>query len=655
MQDSGNSPHIDPRATFSRSDTASSGDWNASTNSPGLTDGSGTANQYYRVSVAGTQDLGSGSITYAVGDYVKYSGSVWYKTTQPIGVTYWSNEKHLSSENLLFYSNPNDAAWTEQGSSITLDQAASPDGTTTASLLTEDSSTGVHRGYRSIAGNSVSGQTYTFVGYFKANGRTLVSAQFNGSGITTARVEFDLSSSGTATSRAGSPANLSISQIGSTGWYKCSFQATATGAATMYLNVYLQDGADSTSYTGDGTSGVYAWGCNVSTTGQLVHEDTSGQIYREYAPSLKYVTPATGGMARFEYDPATDGQSEGILIEGQSTNLFNYSEEFDNAYWSKYNTPVTANAGVAPSGQLVADLLVAASTGSSTNHYLAKAISFSSGTTYTLSVYVKAAGYTKFNIRAGNPAVWGVSTTFTLTGSGSASVTSGYGAIEACGNGWFRCSVTETAASTSATNILLGLVDNSGNLSFDGDDYSGVLLWGAQLEQASFASSYLKVEGSTATRAADSLSVVSTDLFDNGGGSLVVETENVGRAYYAAVLEDDSTSVYQDYVALTVRADNKARQTVNAPGSTGASDEFSAASTVGGSYFKIASRFAPNDFGVCIDGGTVSTDTTGAVPSNIDKLFIGWYDDGGRANAHIKRVAVYNEPLSDTNLQALTS
>lgn len=272
--------------------------------------------------------------------------------------TYFGTEKVLSSENLLYHSNPNDASWTEQGSSITLNQASSPDGTTTASLLTEDSSTGVHRGYRSIAGDSVSGQTYTFVGYFKANGRTLVSAQFNGSGITTARVEFDLSSSGTATSRAGSPANISISQVGSAGWYKCSFQATATGAATMYLNVYLQDGADSTSYTGDGSSGAYAWGCNVSTTGQLVHEDTSGQIARSYQAKLQ---TAASGAARFEHS-AADGQSvaKGILIEGQGSNIMPFSTNGYNAsnafVWSSNNIGATENAAVAPSGNLEATL-----------------------------------------------------------------------------------------------------------------------------------------------------------------------------------------------------------------------------------------------------------------------------------------------------------
>lgn len=56
------------------------GVWNATTNSPTLIDGTGDAGMVYRVSVAGTQDLGSGNITFAVGDYIIYNGTVWEKS-----------------------------------------------------------------------------------------------------------------------------------------------------------------------------------------------------------------------------------------------------------------------------------------------------------------------------------------------------------------------------------------------------------------------------------------------------------------------------------------------------------------------------------------------------------------------------------------------
>lgn len=63
------------------------GTWNASTNTPTLADGVGTLGQYYIVNAPGTQNLGSGSVTYALGDNVIYNGSIWEKVANSGGVT----------------------------------------------------------------------------------------------------------------------------------------------------------------------------------------------------------------------------------------------------------------------------------------------------------------------------------------------------------------------------------------------------------------------------------------------------------------------------------------------------------------------------------------------------------------------------------------
>jgi len=59
------------------------GIWDADTNTPTLVDGTGTAGDFYRVIVAGTQDLGSGSITFEVGDDVMYNGTIWERLPGP--------------------------------------------------------------------------------------------------------------------------------------------------------------------------------------------------------------------------------------------------------------------------------------------------------------------------------------------------------------------------------------------------------------------------------------------------------------------------------------------------------------------------------------------------------------------------------------------
>jgi hypothetical protein len=60
------------------------GAWNASTNSPTLANSTGSPGDFYEVSTAGSQNLGSGSITFSVGDHLILNPSlVWERI--PIG------------------------------------------------------------------------------------------------------------------------------------------------------------------------------------------------------------------------------------------------------------------------------------------------------------------------------------------------------------------------------------------------------------------------------------------------------------------------------------------------------------------------------------------------------------------------------------------
>jgi len=78
------------------------GAWSAATNTPFLTDGTGTTAHYYTVSAAGTQNLGSGAITYAIGDIIKYDGSIWYqedKDDLAFSISAWVKPSDITSLN----------------------------------------------------------------------------------------------------------------------------------------------------------------------------------------------------------------------------------------------------------------------------------------------------------------------------------------------------------------------------------------------------------------------------------------------------------------------------------------------------------------------------------------------------------------------------
>jgi hypothetical protein len=58
------------------------GDYNATTNSPSLSNGTGLKGDTYNVSVAGTRDFGNGAISFILDDLVFYNGAKWIKSTK---------------------------------------------------------------------------------------------------------------------------------------------------------------------------------------------------------------------------------------------------------------------------------------------------------------------------------------------------------------------------------------------------------------------------------------------------------------------------------------------------------------------------------------------------------------------------------------------
>jgi hypothetical protein len=637
--DFSNAGRLDSRITFSRADTASSGNWSAATNSPGLADGSGTANQYYRVSAAGVQDLGSGSISFEVGDYIKYSGSVWFKTTQPISVTYWSNEKHLSSENLFKYSNDLGTGWVEDNLTFTSGQTA-PDGGSDAYKVTENSANNEHRSYPTAAISTNGGPT-TLSGHFKYIGRQWILFRLN-DGSAYRRVWFDIQNGVLGTADTGITASITAS---GNGFYKCV--ATIATSNTSYLPVFGGAAANtSIVYTGSGADAFYVWGLQYNHNVGSVLNETSGQIHRAYAPTLKSVS--TAGQPRFEYSP-TDSASMGLLIEGQSTNKATYSEDFTNGVYTGYRASVDSSAAIAPSGELTADLLREDSTASNT-HFIAAstATGLSVGSTqYTVSVFVKAAGRSRFRMFDNNQNTSGDST-FDLS---NGTVVAGSGAIESCGNGWYRCSITPTCDYSSNSVVYILLDDGSGT-SYTGNGFSGLLLWGYQLETGqTFASSPIATNGSAVTRASDSASMDLTAV----GNEVTVTGEAISTAVTSAreTVFQVSPSGSTNVSAYAGRATGGGTSSLFYGGSTGV--YLSGSTVTAGSAYKFALRTAPANHGMSYNGGTVATETTTVGANDFDTLHIGSRADGSnKLNGHIKRLAVFGEALSDSNLQSLT-
>jgi hypothetical protein len=187
----------------------------------------------------------------------------------------------------------------------------------------------------------------------------------------------------------------------------------------------------------------------------------------------------------------------GRVPVGGRRNLLTFTEQFDNAAWTKNALTVTANNTAAPDGTATADLAVP--TTANAEHYVDVAsTAFVSGTAYSLSVYAKASGYKWLRLAfsssvmpASERAAWFDVDAGTL-GTVQTNVTAN---IVSVGNGWYRCSISRVATS-SATPAQSGfiLITNADNAtSFTGNGTSGMHWWGAQLEVGSTATAYQRV------------------------------------------------------------------------------------------------------------------------------------------------------------------
>ncbi len=173
------------------------------------------------------------------------------------------------------------------------------------------------------------------------------------------------------------------------------------------------------------------------------------------------------------------GAARFALIPG---NMLTAPDAFDNAAWVKTGLTVTANADAAPDGQTAADLLLPGAMG---NQFLVQSASFTNGSRYSLSVYAKASGFNYLRISFPSPP---------MTAGRLATVNLATGAVQkdaglqsatavAVGGGWYLCTSTGAATSTTSGNVGFAVNDSAAPAlgPVAGDGSSGILLWRAQL------------------------------------------------------------------------------------------------------------------------------------------------------------------------------
>jgi hypothetical protein len=343
---------------------------------------------------------------------------------------------------------------------------------------------------------------------------------------------------------------------------------------------------------------------------------------------------------------------KGLLIEEQRTNLLLRSQEFDSASWAPQNATVTANVVVAPDGTLTADKLVE---NTATSQHRVDQTPTSSAGAQTFSFFAKQAERSFVNTRIG---LLGAS--FSLIDGSVAFISTGVTSASSVnfGNGWYRCSITVNAAANDICRINIQTTASSPE-TYQGDGISGIYLWGAQLEQAAFSTSYIPTVASQVTRAADSASMIGNNFarwYTQGAGTLLASFDFSGAGSSAnpnirtAFNISDGTS-------------NNRLQIYNISGNVGSFIAAGGASQAALDTFSpvpvdvfrtVALAYASNDAIQAVNGSLSSNDTSVILPV-VNAAYIGSEPASARLNGHVRRIAYYNRRLANTELQGITS
>ena len=365
--------------------------------------------------------------------------------------------------------------------------------------------------------------------------------------------------------------------------------------------------------------GTHYFTATVNTT-LWIRQATAG-VTNITSLSLKEVTEATN-IPRIDY---TTGEGV-VLLEPQSTNLCFSS----NVLAVVGAGVVTPNAATSPDGTLNATS-VNFNTGINDGaRIIVGGSSATALTNYTISFYAKnVSGDGTFRVRVDtNSQSSLVNETFTATSE------------------WVRYTHTFT---TDASATTFGV----GSRFRKGTDNNEILLYGVQLEALSYATSYIPTSGAIATRLADSVSGAGdVNTFNSTEGVLYAEIAalaNDGIRRYMSLSDGTSNNdvrLYFDAVPNKLIALGKvsgATQFVMDTTSFTLTD-----------FNKIALKYKENDFALWVNGVQVDTDTSGLVnaPNTINELA---FDGNGlKFYGKVKALAVFNEALTDSELECLT-
>jgi hypothetical protein len=315
-------------------------------------------------------------------------------------------------------------------------------------------------------------------------------------------------------------------------------------------------------------------------------------------------------VPRLDY---SDGGCPSLLLEPQRTNLVPFSEDFTQSNWLNIGNPtITPNYGVSPNGTLSSTRLQYGGSDNSLYESLAHTIGDSA------SIYVKGTNGETIQFGAGGNVAAGV--LFTLNGD------------------WQKIEYQ----SDGGNQFCIG--------TFKSATARDIEIFGAQLEEGSYATSYIPTSGAEVTRFKDEASKDNLESYINSSEGVLYAELNIGNISDASrylSISDGSTS---NRIRLYIGTNSSVIYGV-------LNDVISQGYNIGTtSYNKVAVKWKQNEFKFFVNGVLISSNNDSiTLPIGMNRI---GFDRGNGSSASLfgktKDLRVYNEALTDDELIALT-
>ena len=375
---------------------------------------------------------------------------------------------------------------------------------------------------------------------------------------------------------------------------------------------------------------------------------TSASNPATYTDASGNLVLATNDQPRFDYK---NGVCQGLLIEESRTNING------NGAWSG---AATGSPGTAPTnwffsrtggsidtiavGSLSENILTFSAT--TNRQVISLNTATTANTTYSGSVYVHSNTGLPFN-QIFNAQFFPAGTTVTLFANG-VSVTGTY--VPVAG---------DRLTAVAAVAVTTGNITWQAGLGILSNVTGTITLSKVQLEAGTFATSYIPTTSTALTRNADVAVMTGTnfsDWFNASEGTFSVTLQslpNSGASDARAVCVNDNTAS-SSYIFAWVASTTQMRSRLF----TGAATQFQFLYTTDPTAENtIAVGYKVNDFAGALEGGAVSTDTSGTLASPTPTQLVLTGDGTGTTSqykGHLKKVFYWPSRLTNAQVQAFS-